>query len=111
MRRRGLCPARSGGFGLQPVLEHRPESFDTRAPPRDRFIDTNLDRDMPARIAGCDEAAALEVGGGDAQRRPAHTAPVARHRQQRSEERRVGKECVSTGRSRWSPYHSKKKNK
>src|SRR3546814_12021995 len=27
----------------------------------------------------------------------------------RSEERRVGKECVSTCRSRWSPYHSKKK--
>src|SRR3546814_17435215 len=23
----------------------------------------------------------------------------------RSEERRVGKECVGTGRSRWSPYH------
>src|SRR3546814_6859478 len=23
----------------------------------------------------------------------------------RSEERRVGKECVSTSRSRWSPYH------
>src|SRR3546814_19069598 len=23
----------------------------------------------------------------------------------RSEERRVGKACVSTGRSRWSPYH------
>src|SRR3546814_16008679 len=27
----------------------------------------------------------------------------------RSEERRVGKECVSTCSSRWSPYHSKKK--
>src|SRR3546814_17788775 len=27
----------------------------------------------------------------------------------RSEERRVGKECVSTFRSRWSPYNSKKK--
>src|SRR3546814_11674235 len=27
----------------------------------------------------------------------------------RSEERRVGKECVSTCRSRWSPCHSKKK--
>src|SRR3546814_20107928 len=26
-------------------------------------------------------------------------------RGQRSEERRVGKECVSTCRSRWSPYH------
>src|SRR3546814_19743541 len=29
--------------------------------------------------------------------------------QKRSEERRVGKECVSTCRSRWSPSHSKKK--
>src|SRR3546814_16268813 len=29
----------------------------------------------------------------------------------RSAERRVGKECVSTGRSRWSPYHSKKKRR
>src|SRR3546814_3197490 len=28
---------------------------------------------------------------------------------ERSEERRVGKECVSTCRYRWSPYHSKKK--
>src|SRR3546814_1031716 len=27
------------------------------------------------------------------------------HEIARSEERRVGKECVSTGRSRWSPYH------
>src|SRR3546814_12883013 len=26
----------------------------------------------------------------------------------RSEERRVGKECVSTCRSRWSPYHENK---
>src|SRR3546814_15465480 len=29
----------------------------------------------------------------------------------RSEERRVGKECVSKGRSRWSPNHKKKKTK
>src|SRR6056297_4322258 len=28
-----------------------------------------------------------------------------------SEERRVGKECVSTCRSRWSPYHSKKQQR
>src|SRR3546814_6038453 len=27
------------------------------------------------------------------------------YRAKRSEERRVGKECVSTCRSRWSPYH------
>src|SRR3546814_17449760 len=29
----------------------------------------------------------------------------------RSEERRVGKECVSTCRSRWSPYHYNKTTK
>src|SRR3546814_18520995 len=28
-----------------------------------------------------------------------------KHSGERSEERRVGKECVSTLRSRWSPYH------
>src|SRR3546814_18693625 len=28
-----------------------------------------------------------------------------RLKQHRSDERRVGKECVSTCRSRWSPYH------
>ena len=30
---------------------------------------------------------------------------VVRRNRPRSEERRVGKECVSTCRSRWSPYH------
>src|SRR3546814_14486754 len=30
---------------------------------------------------------------------------------ERSEERRVGKECVSTSRLRWSPYHEKKNNR
>src|SRR3546814_12598641 len=30
---------------------------------------------------------------------------IGQERVQRSEERRVGKECVSTCRSRWSPYH------
>src|SRR3546814_16123581 len=36
----------------------------------------------------------------------AHTGSRAR-----SEERRVGNECVSTCRYRWSPYHSNKKPK
>src|SRR3546814_12863192 len=47
-----------------------------------------------------------QFGGQGAQR------PVVRGRGEvevpRSEERRVGKECVSTCRSRWSPYHEKK---
>src|SRR3546814_7917444 len=30
---------------------------------------------------------------------------ICRRCTRRSEERRVGKECVSTCRSRWSPYH------
>src|SRR3546814_18625750 len=36
-------------------------------------------------------------------------APMLSNRVQRSEERRVGKECVSKCRSRWSPFHLKKK--
>src|SRR3546814_16583888 len=31
--------------------------------------------------------------------------------QPRSEERRVGTECVRTCRTRWAPYHSKKKKR
>src|SRR3546814_11572332 len=31
--------------------------------------------------------------------------PIFERRSARSEERRVGKECVSTCRSRWWPYH------
>src|SRR3546814_6654292 len=34
-----------------------------------------------------------------------HLKPGMKDSELRSEERRVGKECVSTCRSRWSPYH------
>src|SRR3546814_5784439 len=37
--------------------------------------------------------------------RPTMLGPTLDDRERRSEERRVGKECVSTCRSRWSPYH------
>src|SRR3546814_6419343 len=42
--------------------------------------------------------------GGPSNARPVRVQRVVR-RHDRSEERRVGKECVSTCRSRWSPYH------
>src|SRR3546814_5923865 len=42
------------------------------------------------------------------QARIAAGAGILGENRRRSEERRVGKECVSTCRSRWSPYHSKK---
>src|SRR3546814_7759776 len=50
----------------------------------------------PAARTPC-HAPALQAPPGA--RRNAPPRPV------RSEERRVGKECVSTCRSRWSPYH------
>src|SRR3546814_19134607 len=40
---------------------------------------------------------------------PKSLAAISNLKHIRSEERRVGKECVSTCRSRWSPYHEKKK--
>src|SRR3546814_9842352 len=36
---------------------------------------------------------------------PGGLLPLWQSERWRSEERRVGKECVSTCRSRWSPYH------
>src|SRR3546814_11162019 len=50
---------------------------------------------------------AFTVCGGSLTTHRSMAEDVANH--VRSEERRVGKECVSTGRSRWSPYHSKEK--
>src|SRR3546814_4328443 len=45
-----------------------------------------------------------ELGIGGIEKRHMRGGARAVHRR-RSEERRVGKECVSTCRSRWSPYH------
>src|SRR3546814_18316884 len=39
---------------------------------------------------------------------PLHCVLFSHRPVARSEERRVGKECVMTCRSRWSPYHKKK---
>src|SRR3546814_9053065 len=41
---------------------------------------------------------------------PSKVTPAVESGSRRSEERRVGKECVSTCRYRWSPYHYKKNN-
>src|SRR3546814_19634223 len=52
--------------------------------------------------------AAPEGARGDVHAAQGRDRRVCRHAR-RSEERRVGKECVSTCRSRWSPYNYKKK--
>src|SRR3546814_19518375 len=46
----------------------------------------------------------------EAARRVGFDRPIL-HGMSRSEERRVGKECVNTCRSRWSPYDEKKKKR
>src|SRR3546814_18477971 len=67
-------------------------------------------------LADIDEDRAVETAAGGAGKvvllgHAAGTAKGSRplSRRCRSEERRVGKQCASTGRSRWSPVHSKKK--
>src|SRR3546814_14398831 len=57
-----------------------------------RFLDLLADIEILPTCRGC--FAQFDTG-----------APRQRQHPARSEERRVGKECVSTCRSRWSPYH------
>src|SRR3546814_20696735 len=64
-----------------------------------------LARSLAALCGQWDLPRAVQVIGGEA-------VSVGEHFvKRRSEGRRVGKECVSTCRSRWSPYHSKKQRK
>src|SRR3546814_2914255 len=63
-------------------------------PPPAAAIDIDLGSDEAVRVA-LDEVRA----------RYGNRIASVIHLAARSEERRVGKECVSTCRSRWSPYH------
>src|SRR3546814_9811060 len=57
-------------------------------------------------LQGCGDQLAVIVAPHEHHVATGATGPVGPgHPQARSEERRVGKECVSTCRSRWSPYH------
>src|SRR3546814_12156626 len=54
--------------------------------------------DLALKASGCDSATVLHKPRLLSDNGPSYIAG------ERSEERRVGKECVSTCRSRWSPY-------
>src|SRR3546814_12581490 len=78
----------SGRRHFQPALHRRP--CQTVVEPA---------RDMREAVKPDDLARVIEA---DQVAHPAEQRDVG---DARSEERRVGKECVSTCRSRWSPYH------
>src|SRR3546814_14441576 len=63
------------------------------------------------RADACEQiATAIRAAGGEAVAHPLDmTSDASVAAFARPAERRVGKECVSTCRSRWSPYHSTKK--
>src|SRR3546814_14056268 len=89
----------------------------------DALLKRLVDRDiaaMPAevgeavRAAGGEEPLSGACGIFALHRRlhhPRHAGIAMFDQMRRSEERRVGKECVSTCRYRWWPYHKKKKKK
>src|SRR3546814_15551284 len=90
---------RDRGFGVIPATKRRRAPMDIRQP--GRFL--------RSRVGAAMAAPTNSRRSGLRPRRPECLAPRRRVGGVRSEERRVGKEGVSTCRSRWSPYHLKNK--
>src|SRR3546814_14148071 len=67
-------------------------------------------RPRPAAAACAARHAASTLGQDRQLELDGRTADVPGRRLLRSDERRVGKECVSTCRSRWAPDHTKNKD-
>src|SRR3546814_17994511 len=76
------------------------------APIAGRVVSDTLQFARGSYLNRGDQLAVIE----DAQKRLAEVQLPESAIDQRSEERRVGKEYVSKCRSRWTPYHKKKKN-
>src|SRR3546814_18055345 len=77
------------------LAESKKSIGENARPPLDRTIH---ERALAAFAAGRGSEQAKEGTAAFLAKRPPRWA-------ERSEERRVGKECVSTWRIRWSPYH------
>src|SRR3546814_11410662 len=68
--------------------------------------DRNLEQARALRISGAPSfVVGVEIVRGAVELAALQEAIAKAREGPRSEERRVGKECVSTCRSRWSPYH------
>src|SRR3546814_11454445 len=77
------------------------------APGHPEAIDDGATAVKVAKAIGYPVMIKASAGGGGKGMRIARSEAEVREglRSARSEERRVGEECVSTCRSRWSPYH------
>src|SRR3546814_14423539 len=84
LRARGACALAISGIDI--VMRHIYAAYNSTT----------------VRTVPCNTIGMTERGYPELTRRPAGVRPTTNPR---SEERRVGKECVSTCRSRWSPYH------
>src|SRR3546814_14614351 len=93
---RAIDPSRK--LGPPPGREGRREPL-----PPGRPISRLRKESNPSPACGRKAALLPPAGEGGAQRRMRGASDASCL--SRSEERRVGKECVSTCRSRWSPYH------
>src|SRR3546814_7820611 len=93
----GVCPD-GGTHRLQavPGLVEALAGAGARPADEGRRLQAAVEGIAPGVVGAADEAP-----GAARLRHQPQTAMAA----DRSEERRVGKECVSTCRSRWSPYH------
>src|SRR3546814_15099714 len=90
---------------LLDIVEDRPPTPPERQPGRRTRPDPHKTEENPIRFARLGPRAAMQHSAKSVPR--CFTAPPKTP--WRSEERRVGKECVSTCRSRWSQDHKKKK--
>src|SRR3546814_18543883 len=91
-------------------IEIRAALISCRLAPSSRLNIAQLQREIGVSQAAVREALSRLTAEGLAtieRNSGFRAAPISvqGYRELRSEERRVGKECVSTCRSRWSPYH------
>src|SRR3546814_16854709 len=87
---------------LNGVLSHRAPSVHRAADGIARFAEYLVPDDRGQHLARAYDILETEIERGQPEAYDIGIAEIADHR---SEARRVGKECVSTCRSRWSPYH------
>src|SRR3546814_20452570 len=98
-----VCSSDLVGYGLEPVLTDALSSVIIQQAILPHFREGRMAEGI---LAGADALIAqLQLPDEEAQARNAEATRLLAERDRRSEERRVGKGCVSTCRSRWSPYH------